>query len=84
MRIEAAIIGQKAIRELTGRPGKSCTEVKAPISQSGIERVKTNKKNFRGDLPSDFIRDSLSCCLMVPIHRHLASKYRLDAFEPKK
>jgi hypothetical protein len=55
--------------ELTGSPGNSCRGVRAPISQSGIERTKTNKMNFRGGLLSvmngGVMYDLLSCCLRV-------------------
>jgi len=41
--------------ELTGSPGNSCSGVKAPISQSGIERAKTNRKKIKGDLLIDVL-----------------------------
>ena len=31
---------------LTGKPGSSCSPVMAPANQNGMERAKTDKKNF--------------------------------------
>jgi hypothetical protein len=42
-RIEAAINGQKAMSELTGRPGNIRIPDAAPINQNGTERANTNK-----------------------------------------
>src|SRR5262249_4512832 len=52
-RIDAAISGQKAASELTGRPGARCSLVTAPINQDGIESAKTSKKNVSGALLLD-------------------------------
>lgn len=41
--------------ELTGTPGNSCSLVRAPTSSNGIDRAKTSKKYFRGDLLRDAI-----------------------------
>jgi hypothetical protein len=41
------------MNELRGMPGNNCSPVRAPTSPNGIERIKTNRKNFRGDLLRD-------------------------------
>jgi hypothetical protein len=54
-RTEAAISGQKAMRELTGSRGNRRNFVKPPNSQKGTESAKSKPKNFRGDASRDSI-----------------------------
>lgn len=43
------------MRAARGIPSNSCSPVKAPANQNGMEKATINKKNFRGDLVCDVV-----------------------------